>query len=94
MTTLTVSIVTYRSDGAVLRETLQSLHVAVASAKDAGLLADAAVILVDNGPDRDSYETVARLVEEANRWPGAIATDIVTGHGNIGFGKGHNSTLR
>lgn len=93
MKSLTVSIVSYLPDRVRLRETLQSLHRAVALAKEVGALGEASCFLVDNGPDRDSYGTLMGLIEEVRRCPQAIPVEVVTGQGNIGFGKGHNIAI-
>lgn len=93
MTTLTVSIVSYLPDRERLRETLQSLHRAISLAKEVGALSEASSIVVDNGPDRESYGSLMELVEEVRRWPGAFPVEVVTGQGNIGFGKGHNIAI-
>ena len=85
---LSVSIVTFAPDLARVRETVRTLASAVAYARASGTLSDAELALVDNGPGlqhRPSLETLLR--EEL---PGTV----LSGHGNVGYGKGHNLALR
>lgn len=93
MTTLTVSIVTYQPDRAHLHETLQSLGVASTFAKECGVLDQVSGVLVDNGPDRTSLRVVEAIVNEVELAPTAIRWKIATGHGNVGFGRGHNLAI-
>jgi GT2 family glycosyltransferase len=57
------------------------------------LLAGARIVVVDNGPDAAACETVAARVSEVRALPGAPPVDILTGHGNVGFGRGHNLAI-
>lgn len=83
---LSVSIVTYAPDLAVLRDTLQSLSRSLDAARAAGSLAEADVAVIDNGP---AAEWTARLVELASR----CHARLISGHGNVGYGRGHNIAL-
>ena len=62
---LSVSVVTYAPDLAVLRDTLQSLSKSLDAARAAGSLAAADVAVIDNGP---AAEWTARLEEIASRF--------------------------
>lgn len=82
MTSLSVSLVTYHPDEPMLRDTLASLRVAVAHAQAAGVIDDIQLVLVDNGDDAG--------IEALVRAAGWVDFSIVSGHGNVGFGRGHN----
>lgn len=83
---LTVSVVTYAPDLALLRNTLAALAASIAKAQAAGSLGPAAVQLVDNGP---GSEWADRLRELAVPFGAAV----ISGHGNVGYGRGHNLSL-
>ncbi|RKP59415.1 glycosyltransferase [Pararobbsia silviterrae] len=90
---LTVSVVTYRPDRALLERTFRSLVSAYARAREtAGVRQGVSqgglrVVLIDNGDDLtpDLYDTLAH----------AASVDLVVlrGHGNVGYGAGHNLAL-
>jgi GT2 family glycosyltransferase len=84
---LSVSVVVYRPDIAELASTLASLGLACEAlhTKRPGL--PVAVYLVDNGglPDvRASLDALHAL---------DVSSTILTGHGNIGYGRGHNLAI-
>ncbi len=83
---LSVSVVTYAPDLAVLRDTLRSLSKSLDAARTAGSLAAADVAVIDNGP---AAEWTARLEEAASR----CHARLISGHGNVGYGRGHNLLL-
>jgi GT2 family glycosyltransferase len=91
-TSLSTSVVVYHPDVPELLETLESLAQAVRRARDAGLLAASPVFLIDNGgPDPAALEGVlARLAVIAP----ALDVSLIRGHGNVGYGRGHNLGLR
>jgi GT2 family glycosyltransferase len=89
---LSVSVVSFSPDLEVLRETLHTLAASLAHAHDAGSLGRAHVVLVDNGPG-ESYATALReLVRRELAAP--IKSQVLSGHGNVGYGRGHNLALR
>ena len=91
-TSLSTSVVVYRPDLPELLETLESLAQAVRRAREAGLLTAAHVFLIDNGsPDPAALEGV--LVRLAAMAP-ALDVSMIRGHGNVGYGRGHNLGLR
>lgn len=87
---LSVSVVTYAPDLAVLRDTLQSLTRSLDAARTAGSLAETEVktdvAVIDNGP---AAEWTGRLAEIASR----CDARLISGHGNVGYGRGHNIAL-
>lgn len=89
--TLGVSIVVFRPDLELLRTTLMSLRRAVACARRCGALTSVVVWVVDNGsPDEVAVDQV---VTELARCEG-VWVEIIRGHGNVGYGRGHNLAIR
>lgn len=79
---LTVSIVTYRPDLSVLKITFDSLSKALAPFSRDSIK----IVIIDNS-ERDTVSPLVRL--HLSNW----TTEIRHGHGNIGFGRGHNLIL-
>jgi GT2 family glycosyltransferase len=94
--TLSVSIVVYHPDVAALRITCRSLVESVMHAQHHGVLGNVSITIVDNAPaDEPLDERVAidrLLAEELGAHPG-IGWSIVRGHGNVGYGRGHNRAI-
>ena len=87
---LSVAIVTFRPDLALLQRTLATLAGAALRAREAGELSSASLFVVDNGPAASSQSVNERLAE----WPAARGpAHFVTGHGNVGYGRGNNLAL-
>lgn len=84
------TVVTYRPDAELLERALRSLAVAIARARAAGMVSDADVFVVDNGP-ADSLPPV----REAMRVMPARAanTELIHGQGNVGYGRANNLVL-
>lgn len=89
--TLAVSIVLYRPDLAELRTTLDSLVVAIDRVHVRGGIGSTRVWLVDNGSEAPPM--VDRIVAESVGAAG-ITYHMVRGHGNVGYGAGHNRAIR
>lgn len=88
---LDVSIVVYHTPEVELRETLRSLRSALDRASRTGLLDGATVWLVDNGSAPGAVERcLADLVAGAPVW---LRHEIVRGHGNVGYGAGHDLAI-
>jgi GT2 family glycosyltransferase len=86
--TLSVSVVSYRSDYATLIRTLNSLDRAVAYARQRGLWADAVrVFLVDNSGD------LALEALEVELAASELALEPIVGQGNVGYGRGNNLAI-
>jgi GT2 family glycosyltransferase len=82
---LRVSVVVWHPDFAVLENTLRSLMRAAGQAQAEAVLADWSVILVDNGSQQaDLQALLARL---------GLTAQLLCGHGNVGYGRGHNMAL-
>jgi GT2 family glycosyltransferase len=83
---LSVSLVTFHSDSKVLRQTLDSLRKALEIACDLDVAMRFKVTLIDNGGD---------FVDGCfpSDFGPTCATDLMTGHGNVGYGAGHNLAI-
>ena len=97
--TLSVSIVVYQLDLAELERNLQTLQVACAHAK----LPDVTLTLVDNSdhfasaepepapnPNPHSNADALRALALRTGWH---AARVLSGHGNVGYGAGHNLAI-
>ena len=82
MFSLTISIVTYLPDQSSLTATLKSLKNAVARLHDATI----SIWIIDNSPPCHQPGWLKNLSEE-------YSASLIHGHGNIGFGRGHNLIL-
>jgi GT2 family glycosyltransferase len=88
---LSVGVVVYHSDLTLLAETLASLGAAVARAREDGELGEVAVTVVDNGsPDPEALDRAV-----ASALPPSRGIEVATrrGHGNVGYGRGHNIAI-
>lgn len=83
---LSVSIVTYAPDLAQLENTLQSLATAIEAARASGRLESAVIDLVDNGPGKAWTESLHDIAR-------GLGARVISGHGNVGYGRGHNFSL-
>lgn len=84
---LSACIVTYRTDAALLRTSVASLARSVARAREAGLVADADLFIVDNSAEGERVDSAPALRE----WNGR--SKVVAGHGNVGYGRANNLVL-
>jgi GT2 family glycosyltransferase len=82
MNKLSVSLVTYRPDVPMLRDTLATLRAAVDYALERGGLESARLCIVNNGDDEGLSELASEL--------GWASAHLIRGQGNVGFGRGHN----
>ncbi|NJD88087.1 MAG: glycosyltransferase [Betaproteobacteria bacterium] len=89
---LSISIVTYAPDERLLARTLASAADAIAFARAQGTLAAARLLVVDNGPDGKAA-MLGQLAEAALSRAQEVQLDVITGHGNVGFGQGHNLAI-
>jgi GT2 family glycosyltransferase len=89
---LGVSIVTYHSLLAEIAETVRSLRAAAERARHDGRIARLTLWLVDNGSDDPAGldQTVAVALGPTDQW---IALRVLRGHGNVGYGRGHDLAL-
>ena len=85
---LSISIVTFRPDQALLARTLSSVETACGILAQAYRELDVTAFLVDNGGE-------ASTLAEIRNGLGATEIDYttLTGHGNVGYGRGHNLAI-
>ena len=84
------SIVTYRPEPRLFGRALGSLATAIVEARRRGALASAKVFIVDNGP----AQARAALEPAMAAWPAqAGSLELVSGHGNVGYGRANNIAL-
>jgi GT2 family glycosyltransferase len=89
---LSVSLVTFNPDFGVLAQVVASLLAAVRRTTAHGLLEAAGLIVVDNGPSRECGVRLQKLLNA--RWDDAtFSYNIISGHGNVGYGQGHNKAI-
>jgi GT2 family glycosyltransferase len=90
--TLTVSIVTYQPELALLERCLGTLAKALDAARDERLLRAVNVVLVDNSVSRATAEAVVRLGEARFKDSG-VTMNYLHRHVNIGYGSAHNLVM-
>lgn len=92
---LTVSVVVYQLDEPVLQATLASLVTAAHAAVQQGALTHLRLYLVDNEPSGINRPVLEKLLSRSQRQVHGLAmnTHLLSGHGNIGYGRGHNLAL-
>ena len=89
---LTVSVVTYRPDVALLECCLRKLALAIGAAREQGSIRSVAIALIDNSEDRAVAAEVIELGR--TRFAGSdIQVHYLHGHANIGYGTAHNLAL-
>jgi GT2 family glycosyltransferase len=90
-TDLTVSLVVYELDKEALEQTLASLRCALESGIDAGIIESVSVDIVDNGSNAPALRSMVKRIFPRVQHP--LATHVMSGHGNVGYGKGHNISI-
>jgi len=89
---LTVSIVTYRSDAVLLERCLVHLVDAIRAARERRVLTQVAVALIDNSEDAAVAGEGVRLANRAFVGSG-VQLHFLNGHANVGYGVAHNLML-
>ncbi|WDD93197.1 glycosyltransferase [Burkholderia sp. FERM BP-3421] len=85
---VTVSIVTFRSEPAMLERTLHSVSRAARFAREAGAIdRPVQVALIDND------DQAAGAAIQPYRDLDDVEVRLISGHGNVGYGRGHNLAL-
>jgi GT2 family glycosyltransferase len=90
--TLTVSIVTYRPDLALLDRTLRTLAASLVAAREQGFMRAANVVLIDNTGTRASATAVVKVARDIFR-DADVTMNYLHGHANIGYGAAHNLVM-
>ena len=83
------TVVTFRPDLALFERAVRSLAASVEHARAAGLLSDATLFVVDNGPP----ESRAAVQLAAGKFGEAGRVEEIHGHGNVGYGRANNLVL-
>jgi GT2 family glycosyltransferase len=89
---LTVSIVTYRPDDALLERCLVTLRSAIEAARERSVVKSVAVALVDNSEDSQIAKGVSALARRCFA-DSDVQLNFLHGHANIGYGIAHNLML-
>jgi GT2 family glycosyltransferase len=84
---LSISIVVYRPNAALLARTLSSLGVACEQWRASVSAEPVTLFLVDNGGLGEMHAEIAALAAHG------VACRIISGHGNVGYGRGHNLAI-
>ncbi|WP_244807503.1 glycosyltransferase family 2 protein [Caballeronia zhejiangensis] len=82
--TLSISIVVYRPDAALLARTVETLESALAQLHD--VAGRPCLYLIDNGNPGELADLPASSDAEFD-------TVVLKGHGNVGYGRGHNLAI-
>lgn len=90
--TLSVSVVVYKPATDLLELTLRSVVEAVVHAKREGLLRDTKVWLIDNA-ETGAAPYDFRPAIQASRLETMVCPEVIAGHGNLGYGRGHNLAI-
>ena len=90
MASLSVAIVTHAPDLAMLATVLARLGQALCHATRENRLAEARLVLVDNGPGPGWREPLRQALDAAQL---PVVVELLSGHGNVGYGAAHNLAL-
>ena len=90
---LSISIVCYSPDFRLLEKVLDCLCKSVDHAKKQGCLGRVELWLVDNGPGFCQGEKLQTLLAEGEVGNAFYRAEVKTGHGNVGYGAGHNLAI-
>jgi GT2 family glycosyltransferase len=88
---LSISVVTYHPDLAILEATQRTLELSLAHARRAGSLSAAQMTVVDNGPGEGWSSRLEDIVRREIAAPNEAC--VRSGHGNVGYGRGNNLVL-
>ncbi|MCP5330248.1 MAG: glycosyltransferase [Pseudomonadales bacterium] len=91
---LSVSVVVYRPDLAVLEQTLETLLASAVEAQRRKALSSVSVCVVHNAlaPNPALTGLMVRMGDSARE--AGINLELQEGHGNVGYGRGHNRVIR
>lgn len=91
---LSVSIVVYKPAMNLLKQTLDSLAKAITFAKGRGVLGEVGIWLIDNSETGSIPYNFQYILGPILAGSQAAFVKIISGHGNVGYGKGHNLAIR
>lgn len=89
---LTVSVVTYRPDLALLGRCLRTLGSAIDEAQAQGVVKTVAVALIDNSEDAAIAQSIAEIGQREIETR-SVQMTYRSGHANVGYGVAHNLML-
>jgi GT2 family glycosyltransferase len=92
LTSLSVSLVVYQSDLTLLQQALVSVLDAIAHARAAGCLGAAHIDLIHNAAPSVPFSALVADVSALAR-AAAVDLHLFEGHGNVGYGRGHNLSI-
>lgn len=87
---LSISVVTYEPDIEILKHSLESLAKSAVYAKSNKIICRLVLILIDNGPGRSWKKSLERVLSIFSGQTEFSKVVLLSGHGNIGYGRGHN----
>lgn len=90
---LSFGCVTFSPDLKELIELLDSLYAEFKKVNEYHQKLSGIFFLIDNGPTYDSLSDLLKVKEYADANFNTMTIEIITGHGNIGFGSGQNLCL-
>ncbi len=90
---LQISIVDFFTPLETLKRTLRSLERASAAAIVDGALSEIGLDIVDNSPGGVRRETLTALLGDMS-FIAIKPVRVISGHGNVGYGRGHNISVR
>ncbi|WP_260444603.1 glycosyltransferase family 2 protein [Burkholderia sp. Bp8986] len=85
---LSISVVTFHSDAAMLVQTFSSLLAACRELREKRPGLAVRVFLIDNGGDMATLTATRNTFLDAG-----LECSVLTGHGNIGYARGHNLSI-
>lgn len=89
---IAVSVVTYFPDLKVLGNTIDSLKASLERSMQIRLLVHAKIYLIDNGSTEESHRLQREMLERCFA-DNLFSTEVIAGHGNVGYGAGHNMAI-
>ncbi len=87
---LLITLVTYNPDMRLLGKSLASLSASINSAVGEGLAGECILSVADNGPGCRWKVLLEKLLKEWSETTLHAKAVLYHGHGNIGYGQGHN----
>ncbi len=96
MPSLTVSVVVFDTPPAILQELLSSLYSAVKTAITSRVISSTRIFLIDNSSSGQGERVLSGLrqaLQPSENADTGIAIEILSGHGNIGYGRANNLVI-
>lgn len=90
---LSVSVVVYHTDAEVVFATVDSLLASVLFARSQQVLSQVVLHLVHNGDSSAGFAALADRVQQLC-CQHEVIFELFEGHGNVGYGRGHNLSIR